>query len=302
MNLEHLEILEAAFHHGSFGAASKALGKSQPSVSLAIKSLEEELGFDIFDRSSYRPKPTLQGQVFFESVKDVLVSFKKAKRIGSELGNKQVEPLIRITIDPLVRFSIFQTIIDACFVEDTFTNLIVQNSVSEGAMEDLLQGHADLAIGHMAESREEIEVLPYCQVSLVPMVRKSLLEKYGSESELLRVLPQIIVFNRHAPGSDERALPPAKHALSKNIYVTDHSMKARMIHEGLGWGRLRKHEIVQDKLTILSSEVYPATDLNLCLMRNSHRPLGPTGRRIWETFQKHDLKADVTSPASVSLI
>lgn len=285
MNFEQLEILEAAFMHGSFGAASKALGKSQPAISVAIKTLEDELGFQIFDRSGYRPRPTEQGKVFFESALEVLCAMKTARRIGKELGEQKKETSVTITIDPLVRFSIFSSIIENCFQSDSYTTLIVQNAVSEGALEDLNHGYADLAIGHALNPGENIEALPFCEVSLVPLVLKQIYSRYETEEELIRNLPQIVVFNRNASGSDEKNLPPPITADARTIYVSDHSMKARMIHEGLGWGRLRMHEIVQDKLTALSSDVYPPINLNLCIMRNAHRPLGPIGRKIWESFR-----------------
>jgi DNA-binding transcriptional LysR family regulator len=50
---------------GSFTAASQRLHKSQPAVSKLVRSLERELGLELFDRGAYRATLTDAGRLFY---------------------------------------------------------------------------------------------------------------------------------------------------------------------------------------------------------------------------------------------
>ena len=51
MKIELLREFVALAHYGSFRAAAEKLFVSQPTLSNHIKALEQELGFELFDRS-----------------------------------------------------------------------------------------------------------------------------------------------------------------------------------------------------------------------------------------------------------
>ena len=61
MNLNHLEYLITVAENGSINRAAQALYVSQPYLSGVIKSVEEELGFPVFRRSSTGVEPTELG-------------------------------------------------------------------------------------------------------------------------------------------------------------------------------------------------------------------------------------------------
>ena len=50
MNIKQLRYIVAIANTGTFREASEQLYVSQPSMSIAVKDLEVELGFKIFDR------------------------------------------------------------------------------------------------------------------------------------------------------------------------------------------------------------------------------------------------------------
>ena len=66
MNLRFLQTVKAVAQYGSLNAAAEQLGLSHSAVSLQIKSLEEELQFQILDRSNRPPNLTGEGQVLVE--------------------------------------------------------------------------------------------------------------------------------------------------------------------------------------------------------------------------------------------
>ena len=76
MNIQQLIYVVEINKHNSFSVAANALYISQPRLSQAVKDLEKELGFDIFERSRKGiVGPTVQGHEFICQAKKVLRSF-----------------------------------------------------------------------------------------------------------------------------------------------------------------------------------------------------------------------------------
>ncbi len=63
MDVYQLKVFLSVFRHRSFTAASKELNLTQPSVSIHIKKLEEELGLSLFDKAGRRILPTKEASL-----------------------------------------------------------------------------------------------------------------------------------------------------------------------------------------------------------------------------------------------
>jgi DNA-binding transcriptional LysR family regulator len=68
MNIRQLEIFCAVMRSRTTVAAAFELGISQPAVSNAIKHLEDNLGFSLFDRVGNRLVPTAEGKAVYQDV------------------------------------------------------------------------------------------------------------------------------------------------------------------------------------------------------------------------------------------
>ncbi len=55
MTLDQIRVLSTIVQTGSFRGASERLHRTQPTLSVAIRNLEREFGFELFDRANYRP-------------------------------------------------------------------------------------------------------------------------------------------------------------------------------------------------------------------------------------------------------
>lgn len=84
MDIRHLVTLCTVVETGSFVAAGKKLGLSQSAASLQIKSLENELGVYLFDRSSRPPTPSARGQVLAEQSQKIIELMEEAKRTTTD--------------------------------------------------------------------------------------------------------------------------------------------------------------------------------------------------------------------------
>ena len=75
MNIQQLRYVVAIANSGTFREAASKLFVSQPSLSVAIRDLEGELGFQIFNRTTTGAVLTSHGMTFYEKALEVVKSF-----------------------------------------------------------------------------------------------------------------------------------------------------------------------------------------------------------------------------------
>lgn len=273
MTFDQLEMLEAVILHGNYRAASEHLHKSQPSLSVGIKNLEEEFGITLFDRSEYRSQLTDQGKVFYQWARQCLESFRSLSVVGKEMGNKLVEPSINVVIDPLVDFDHIQSVFETCLGPKSATELRIRSEILGRGMELVRTKEATFAIGVMTKAHAEIESHPFRKIDLIPVATKKVAQAYKN-------FPQIVVSSPDSMGELSKGL---------KCYVSDHSMKAKLIINGFGWGRLAKHEIENEykskKLVLIKDAQVKSIHVELSLMRNLTAPMGPLSKSIWSELK-----------------
>ena len=69
MDIHHLKTLIAIAEHRSFAAAAEAIGLTQSAVSLHIKSLENLLKIQLFDRSTRPALINANGKALVEKAR-----------------------------------------------------------------------------------------------------------------------------------------------------------------------------------------------------------------------------------------
>ena len=75
MTLRHMKIFVAVFQHSNITRAAAELHLAQPSVSLAIKELEEYYGIQLFARIGRRISPTPCGREFYSYALHIVTLF-----------------------------------------------------------------------------------------------------------------------------------------------------------------------------------------------------------------------------------
>ncbi|NVH75748.1 LysR family transcriptional regulator [Paraburkholderia sp. JPY432] len=90
MELRHLRYFLAVAEASNFTKAAEVLGIGQPPLSQQIKSLEEELGADLFKRTARGAELTFVGEVFAEEARLVLESADRASRVAKRAARGEV--------------------------------------------------------------------------------------------------------------------------------------------------------------------------------------------------------------------
>ncbi len=101
MTIIQLEYLLAVANCGSFSQAAELCFVTQPSLSMQIKSLEEELGVVLLDRSKKPVVPTEAGEVVLEQTRETLRAFHCIRESVQELKG-ETSGKLRLGVIPTI--------------------------------------------------------------------------------------------------------------------------------------------------------------------------------------------------------
>ena len=91
MNIQQLRYTVAIDNSGTFREAASKLFVSQPSLSVAVRDLEAELGFQIFTRTTTGAVLTSRGMTFYEKALEVVKSFDSFEKQFSQSDKESNE-------------------------------------------------------------------------------------------------------------------------------------------------------------------------------------------------------------------
>lgn len=297
MTIDQLETLEMIVEKGSFKAASESLNKTQPSLSVAIKKLEDEFELKIFNRDEYRPKLTPEGLVFLNWAKQCLQSFRDLKTVGIELGSKKVEPFLCLVLDPLVRFEAIQGVLQETVLSKYPTEVTFRSEIMSAGMELLISKEVNFSISTKVSDDDSIESFPFDKIEMIPVIAKSLSKKIDQVSfKNLKQVPQVLVQSLadrnfiNLKEARERELRN-QHNEARKCFVTDHNLKHQMIENGFGWGTLPRnaveHQLKKGLLIEIEDRQLRPFVLDLHIMRLKNRPMGPVAKAVWAQLIKN---------------
>lgn len=86
MTLQQLEYLVSLDDHRHFGRAADACGVTQPTLTMQIRKLEEDLGAQLFDRSKQPVRPTELGERVVGQARIVLRESQQVHALIEEMG------------------------------------------------------------------------------------------------------------------------------------------------------------------------------------------------------------------------
>jgi LysR family hydrogen peroxide-inducible transcriptional activator len=88
ISLTQLEYVLAVDRHRNFGKAAKASHVSQPTLSMQLKKLEDDLGFPVFDRTKKPVLPTEGGLAVIAQARKVIDEWKRLSLLGKADGTE----------------------------------------------------------------------------------------------------------------------------------------------------------------------------------------------------------------------
>ena len=101
MELRQLEYFLEVCHVRNFTKASEILHVAQPSVTKAVRRLEEELGTDLFDRTQKPIGLTEAGEYFYAQISAIMDKLKFTVREVERMAKDKKE-ILRVGIPPMI--------------------------------------------------------------------------------------------------------------------------------------------------------------------------------------------------------
>ncbi|WKX27424.1 LysR family transcriptional regulator [Tatumella ptyseos] len=142
---ESLEAFVQSVASGSFSGAARALSKSQSTISVAVSSLEDHLGFALFERTSRNLVLTEEGRRVLAQVREILAANQRLDDVALRLA-QGIEPRVTLAISdhwPAGHHDQLLSHFAHKFPEVEFECLIAEN---EDVIELLKNGRAQLGL------------------------------------------------------------------------------------------------------------------------------------------------------------
>lgn len=143
----------------NFTRAAERLHVSQPSVTVAVQQLEEELGVELFDRRGRTFKLTHAGEYFYEHANALLT------QLDSIVGRTRTiaaehPPEVRIGIPPMIGFQFSSMLLRNMAGDLSDIQLMITTGGSLEFFSKLMQGELDLALVMDIDIPDGLQYLP----------------------------------------------------------------------------------------------------------------------------------------------
>ncbi len=145
MTLTELRYIVAVSHTLHFGKAAEACFVSQPTLSVAIKKLEEELGVTLFERGLSEIQPTSVGIKIIEQAQQVLTQAERIKQLAYE-GKEQLKEPLRLGVIYTIGPYLLPHLIPVLHQAAPEMPLIIREDFTENLRSALKNGEIDVAI------------------------------------------------------------------------------------------------------------------------------------------------------------
>lgn len=145
MTITELRYIVALAKEQHFGRAAKRVFVSQPTLSIGIKKLEEELGIAIFERLSHKVIPTQAGQLIIEAAQNTLMSVETIRSIADEVKGEACGDVKLGAIYTVCPY-LLPKIIPDLQKHSPNIRLYVEEGYTENLMQSLREGTLDVAL------------------------------------------------------------------------------------------------------------------------------------------------------------
>ncbi|GGK50931.1 LysR family transcriptional regulator [Salinarimonas ramus] len=263
MNLRQLEIFSAVMRFRTTVAAAQELSMSQPAVSNAIKHIESQLGFRLFERVSNRLVPTEEAKILLEEAEPLFMHQQAVNQRANDLKAGRIGR-IRIAATSELSESILPGAMKRFLEAHPSVHLSLDTRPLSSVLDAAETGLADVGFGMEAHDRHALDLVP-----IAPMTTVCVCQAGSALAALPFVTPsdlrdQKLIAPQTSNGIGvliAEAFAKAATPYSPTVEVRFLNVAARLVQEG--WG-----SALLDELSVTSGRY---SDLEV-------RPFQPTVR------------------------
>lgn len=172
MTLVQLEYIVALDTYRSFGIAAEKCFVTQPTMSMQVHKLEEELGIKLFDRTKQPISPTDIGIEVIEQARTILKESYKLKELIND-QKKVISGELRIGIIPTMAPYLMPQIISAFMKKYPDVQLVIWEYMTDQVISELKNGLLDCGILSTPLEDKSLQESPLFYESFVAYLSKS---------------------------------------------------------------------------------------------------------------------------------
>ena len=200
MELKHLLSYATVVRLGSFSKAAEELYIAQPTISLHVRQLEEELQTKLLIRTTKSLELTEKGREVYECAVSIL---QLRDRIREKCSGGE-QRIIRLGASTIPSAYILPEILPAYVKRHPATYFTIDQGDSRSETEKLAEGVIDIGLIGMKPASSDIAAEPFCEDSVVIItpVREPFLKMKESNSASLRKLfEEPVILREEGSGS-----------------------------------------------------------------------------------------------------
>jgi len=157
-DLRLVRYFVAVAREGNVTRAAELLHISQPSLSAAVKQLEQQLGVALLERSGRRIALTVAGELLLRRGKELL---EHADAVADEVSQRDSATAgrLRLGLTPTARYGVGPELLAACARNAPGVMIYTSEDTTGALLRDVAQGRVDLAVTFCAPEPPEGMVL-----------------------------------------------------------------------------------------------------------------------------------------------
>jgi DNA-binding transcriptional LysR family regulator len=156
MVLRHLRYVVAVAESLNFREARRKLRVSQPSLSIQIEQLEDEVGVRLFHRSKRHVEITRGGEVFLITAREVLSMLERSSSAARQVQQGEVGT-IRIGFVPNASFAIVSRLLEEIKKQLPLVDVELKEWPEATQILELQSGALDMGITHREKVPDSLE-------------------------------------------------------------------------------------------------------------------------------------------------
>jgi DNA-binding transcriptional LysR family regulator len=155
-DLRQLRYFMAVAEELNFTRAAERLHMAQPPLSAAIRRLEDQLGVELFERTTREVRLTAAGRLLVERAGQLL---EEADRVFAAVREVERAPVGRVAlgVSPPARFGIGPQLLAACASDSPGVMLYPREDTTGVLLRELRAGRLDLVVGFCAPSDDALD-------------------------------------------------------------------------------------------------------------------------------------------------
>ncbi len=190
ISTQQMQYILAVHDHRHFKRASEVCFVTQPTLSMQIKKAEDDLGFQIFDRSTHPLSITNFGSALIIIIRDILIELEKIQKLTQSMSGMYFEHL-RIGIIPTISAFLVSDMFDKWKQALPRIQLTLEEMKSDELLVALEKKEIDLAIMAGPHHQTNLRTIPLFKEEIKAYI-PSKKEDFIASGDLIEMHPWLL--------------------------------------------------------------------------------------------------------------